>query len=130
MLGREAQLYAIARDGALNQYPKVEVVNEKDMPSGGALSNPNDKAVVQQLEDKMIEAYGKGMVVHKCKAGGEVNLQSKMLRAVHVNALAQAADENSVTELNLWGNQLGVEGAARLAEALQSGKLKTVTTLR
>ena len=128
------ELYAILRDGTLNQYPKVKVMLKSAMPSGGALSNPNDKAVVQQLEDRMIEAYGKGMVVHKCKAGpdkyGEVNLRNKMLRAVHVSALAQAADEHSVAKLSLGGNQLGVEGAARLAEALKSGKMKTVTILQ
>ena len=130
MLGREAQLYAITRDGALNQYPNVAVFQEEQMPSGGALSNPNDKAVVQQLEDKMIEAYGKGLIVHKCKAGGYVDLMRKMLRPVHVSALAQAVDEYSVAELDLGYNQLGAEGAARLAEALSSGKMQTVTTLR
>ena len=129
MLGRKVELYAILRDGALKQYPKVTVTREKDMPSGGALSNPNDKAVVQQLEDKMIEAYGKGLIVHKCKAGGKVDLDRKMLRAVHVNALVQAADEHSVVSLDLTNNQLGAEGAARLAEALRSGKLQTVTKL-
>ena len=41
MRGHEVQLYAIKRDGALHRYPKVSVVREKDMPSGGALSNPN-----------------------------------------------------------------------------------------
>ena len=47
MLGIEVQLYAILRDGKLNQYPKVTVMKEKDMPSGGALSNPADAAVVK-----------------------------------------------------------------------------------
>ena len=60
MQGHEVQLYAIQLDGALNQYPKVQVLEEKFMPSGGALANPNDKVLVTDLEDKMIEAYGTG----------------------------------------------------------------------
>ena len=46
MQGQQVQLYAIERDGALNRYPKVEVRSEGFMPSGGALSNPNDQALV------------------------------------------------------------------------------------
>jgi hypothetical protein len=69
------------------------------MPSGGALSNPNDKALVTALEDKMIEAYGTALVGVKCKAaGGEaVDLGDKMLRPQHVDALfaAPAAVERS-----------------------------------
>ena len=129
MRGRPVKLYAIQRDGALSQFPKVIVGLEKDMPSGGALSNPDDKAVVQRLEDTMIEAYGKPVIVNACKAGGKVNLKEKMLRPLHVSALVQAVDEYSVTSLNLNRNQLGAEGAARLAEALSSGKMQTATTL-
>ena len=71
------QLYAILLDGALNRYPRVKVVGEKDMPSGGALSNPNDKALVTGLEDKMIDAYGTALVERKCKAAGGTALQIK-----------------------------------------------------
>ena len=53
MQGHEVQLYAIQLDGALNRYPKVQVTGEITMPSGGALSNPNDKALVTSLENKM-----------------------------------------------------------------------------
>ena len=77
MRGREAQvhaviddfvpgtgvpLYGIRRDGSLYQYPLVMVTEEKEMPSHGALSNPADKVLVQDLEDTMIEAYGKVIV--------------------------------------------------------------------
>ena len=68
MRGHEVQLYAIKRDGALNRYPRVDVVAENCMPSGGDLSNPNDQALVKGLEDKMIEAYGTALVELKCKA--------------------------------------------------------------
>ena len=54
MRGHKVQLYAILRDGALNRYPTVMVLEEKFMPSGGALANPNDRALVKGLEDKMI----------------------------------------------------------------------------
>ena len=88
------QLYAIKRDGALHHYPKVQVLREADMPSGGDLSNPNDKALVKGLEDKMIDAYGTAIVEVKCKAaGGEmVELDSKMLRPQHVGALFAAVE--------------------------------------
>ena len=86
------QLYAILLDGALHRYPEVQVLGEEYMPSGGALSNPNDKALVMALEDKMIAAYGTALVELKCKAaGGErVDLRSKMLRPQHVGALFAA----------------------------------------
>ena len=126
MQGHEPQLYAILRDGALNRYPEVRMGLEKNMPSGGALSNPNDKALVKDLEDKMIEAYGIALVEVKCKAaGGEmVDLSNKMLRPQHVGALFAAVERYQVAELNLENNQLGAEGGALVAAAL-----KTNTTL-
>ena len=133
MQGHEVQLYAIARDGALNRYPKVEVWAEEYMRSGGALSNPNDQALVKDLEDKMIDAYGTAIVELKCKAarprrcwrGGEVvELDQKMLRPQHVGALFAAVERYRVTWLNLERNQLGAEGGALVAAAL-----KTNTTL-
>ena len=124
------QLYAIKRDGALNRYPMVNVVNEGDMPSGGALSNPNDKALVKGLEDKMIEAYGTAIVELKCKAaGGErVDLAGKMLRPQHVGALFAAVERYQVAELKLDFNQLGDEGGALVAAALKTNT--TLTRLR
>ena len=126
MQEHEVQLYAIKRDGALNRYPEVQVNGEEDMPSGGALSNPNDKALVKDLEDKMIEAYGTALVEVKCKAaGGEmVDLSNKMLRPQHVGALFAAVERYRVAELDLTNNQLGAEGGALVAAAL-----KTNTTL-
>ena len=126
MQGHEVQLYAIKRDGALNRYPKVEVLVERDMPSGGALSNPNDQALVKELEDKMIDAYGTAIVEVKCKAAGDgkVDLRCKMLRPQHVGALFAAVERYQVAKLNLRFNQLGAEGGALVAAAL-----KTNTTL-
>ena len=128
MQGHEVQLYAIKRDGALHRYPKVQVGSEESMPSGGALSNPNDKALVKDLEDKMIEAYGTALVELKCKAarrGVWVDLSEKMLRPQHVGALFAAVERYQVAELDLQWNQLGAEGGALVAAAL-----KTNTTLR
>ena len=120
------QLYAIKRDGALNRYPKVQVGHESFMPSGGALSNPNDQALVKGLEDKMIDAYGTAIVELKCKAAGDgyVDLSKKMLRPQHVGALFGAVERYQVAELDLKNNQLGAEGVALVAAAL-----KTNTTL-
>ena len=130
MRGQQVQLYAIARDGALNRYPEVAVGHESLMPSGGALSNPNDQALVKDLEDKMIDAYGTAIVELKCKAaGGErVDLGSKMLRPQHVGALFAAVERYQVTELNLNTNQLGAEGGALVAAALKTNT--TLTKLR
>ena len=126
MRGQQVQLYAIKRDGALWRYPEVKVMFESNMPSGGALSNPNDQALVKGLEDKMIDAYGTAIVELKCKAagGGKVNLVRKMLRPQHVGALFAAVGRYHVAELNLDSNQLGDEGGALVAAAL-----KTNTTL-
>ena len=121
------QLYAIKRDGALHRYPEVKVLREVDMPSGGALSNPNDQALVKGLEDKMIDAYGTALVELKCKAPdrwGRVDLSRKMLRPQHVGALFAAVERYQVAELDLQNNQLGAEGGALVAAAL-----KTNTTL-
>ena len=132
MQGHEVQLYAIERDGALNRYPQVQVLGEYAMPSGGDLSNPNDQALVKDLEDKMIDAYGTAIVELKCKApefkpwmgSEEVNLSGKMLRPQHVGALFAAVERYQVAELDLGRNQLGAEGGALVAAAL-----KTNTTL-
>ena len=127
MQGQQVQLYAIKRDGALNRYPEVQVGGESFMPSGGALSNPNDQALVKDLEDKMIDAYGTALVELKCKAagGGErVDLSCKMLRPQHVGALFAAVERYQVATLDLSCNQLGDEGGALVAAAL-----KTNTTL-
>ena len=124
------QLYAITLDGALNRYPEVKVFFESDMPSGGALSNPNDKALVTALEDKMIEAYGTALVELKCKAAGDkmVDLRCKMLRSQHVGALFAAVERYKVVELDLRTNHLGADGGALVAAALKTNT--TLTVLR
>ena len=129
MQGHEVQLYAILLDGALNRYPEVKVESERHMPSGGALSNPNDKALVTSLEDKMIEAYGFALVEVKCKAAGgeEVDLHCKMLRPMHVGALFAAVERYQVAELDLERNQLGAAGGLLVAAALKTNT--TLTTL-
>ena len=126
MRGHEPQLYAIKRDGTLQRYPKVVVFDEEDMPSGGALSNPNDQALVKGLEDKMIDAYGTALVEVKCKAG-EL-LSRKMLRPQHVGALFAAVERYRVAKLDLRFNQLGAEGGALVAAALKTNT--TLTFLR
>jgi hypothetical protein len=130
MQGHEVQLYAILLNGALNRYPTVKVTYESDMPSGGALSNPNDKALVTDLEDKMIEAYGTALVEVKCKAAvdGKVDLGYKMLRPQHVGALFAAVERYKVAELDLSINQLGAAGGALVAAVLETNT--TLTTLK
>ena len=119
-------LYGITRDGSLKQYPEVAFTGGSDLPSQGDLSNPDDRASVKGLEDQMISAFGGVVAEAKCKAGGGmVDLHWKMLRAEHVDALAAALAKYEVVEVRLNENQLGPEGAAKLAEAL-----KTNTTLK
>ena len=129
MQGKEGQvqLYAIFRDGRLEQYAKVQML-ESDMPSRGALSNPDDEALVKGLEDRIIDVYGRAIVEIKCskaKEGEMVRLRCKMLRPQHVESLMAAVNKYRVTKLHLGINQLGPEGGAKLAEALQ-----TNTTLK
>ena len=132
MQGKEGQvqLYAILRDGRLHQYEEVKML-ESDMPSGGALSNPDDKALVKGLEDQIIDVYGHAIVEITCSKAEEgemVFLLAKMLRPQHVESLMAAVNKYRVTELDLSANQLGPEGGAKLAEALQTNM--TLTWLR
>jgi len=132
MRGREAPLYGIKRDGSLKQYPTVLVEGDGDMPSQGALSNPNDKALVQDLEDTMIEAYGKVIVELKCKAGagGWVILNAKMIRDCHAEALCEAVNKYEVEMLDLKGNQLGDAGAEAIAAMLRTNRSLTCLELQ
>ena len=125
MQGKEGQvqLYAILRDGRLKQYEQVMMIFESGMPSRGALSNPDDKALVKGLEDQIIDVYGRAIVEIKCRKaeeGERVNLGGKMLRPQHVESLMAAVNKYRVTELGLCSNQLGSEGGAKLAEALKT----------
>ena len=121
MRSREVELYAILRDGKLHQYPRVEIV-ESFLPSGGALSNEADRPLVRALEDKMIEVYGKVIVEVMCKRGGQVDLQAKMLRPMHMESLGAAVARHGVKTLYLTNNQLGDEGAKQLAAALRGNE--------
>ena len=126
MQGKEGQvqLYAIKRDGKLRQYEEVKML-ERGMPSRGALSNPDDKALVKGLEDQIIDVYGRAIVEITCskaKEGEEVGLNAKMLRPQHVEPLMAAVNKYQVTRLTLDCNQLGPEGGAKLAEALQTNR--------
>ena len=117
----EVELYAILRDGKLHQYPEVNII-EEELPSGGALSNEADRPLVRALEDKMIEVYGKVIVELKCKPGGYVLLNAKMLRPMHMEALGEAVARYGVETLVLTNNQLGDEGAKQLAAALRGNE--------
>ena len=122
MRSREVELYAILRDGKLHQYPTVNIL-ERELPSGGALSNEDDRPLVRALEDKMIEVYGKVIVELKCKLGGTpVDLNAKMLRPMHMEALGEAVARYGVKELYLNDNQLGDEGAKQLAAWLRGNE--------
>ena len=125
MQGKEGQvqLYAIKRDGRLHQYARVVMV-ESHMPSRGALSNPDDEALVKGLEDQIIDVYGHAIVEIKCRAAAKakegkegplvVDLSFKMLRPQHVDSLINACNKYKVAELYLQGNQLGRDGGLKL----------------
>jgi len=136
MRGRKAQLYGIHRNGSLRQYPKVIVTGNGDMPSQGDLSNPNDKALVQALEDTIIEAYGKVIVELKCKEPRfvsdltAVKLSCKMIRDCHVEALCEAVSKYKVKNLDLSGNQLGDAGAEAIAAMLRTNRSLQALNLR
>ena len=128
--GSGVPLYAIKKDGTLQQYPSVAVLKPEEMPSGGDFANPEaDRPNVKGLEDKMISFFGNCLVEAQCKPenwrGEVVDLRGKMLRAEHVDALAAALAKYKVANVNLGGNQLGPEGAAKLAEALKTNTALT-----
>ena len=128
--GTGVQLYAIQRGGELQQYERVTFTGAlyKDLPSDGILSNPNDKPLVTEIQDKMIDTFGHAIVERFCgkaKEGEGVDLDRKLLRPQHVGSLMAAVEKHQVAKLVLNNNQLGPEGGAKLAEAL-----KTNTTLR
>jgi len=131
--GTGARLYSIKRDGSLKQYERVIVDGEEHMPSKGDLSNPDDRAKVQALEETMIEAYVPAIVEIKCKAGaggGIVNLHMKMIRVSHVEALFKAVNKYEVKELVLDDNQLGDAGAEAIAAMLRTNRSLTFLLLR
>jgi len=132
MRGRKAPLFGIERDGSLRQCPRVTVRGDGDMPSQGALSKLSDKALVRGLEDTMIDAYVPVLVELKCKAGaggGDVNLNLKMIRDCHAEALCQAVNKYEVEELQVSYNQLGDAGAAAIAAMLRTNRSLTVLYL-
>jgi len=132
VLGTGVQLYGIARNGSLEQCPRVLVNGDGDMPSQGALSNPDDKALVQDLEDTMIDAYVPVIVELKFKAGAgrTVNLDCKMIRDGHVEALCEAVNKYDVKQLHLYGNQLGDAGAEAIAAMLRTNSSLTLLFLQ
>ena len=128
MQEKEVQLYAIKQGGELQQYSRVIFNGKEDLPSQGVLANPNDKALVEDIEDQIIDAHGHAIVEIKCRKarrGEWVDLGAKMLRPQHVVSLMAAVNKYRVTKLHLGFNQLGPEGGAKPAEALQ-----TNTTLK
>jgi len=129
MQGREAQLYAIQRDGKLHHYPEVGMA-EKSLPSGSALFEPTDCDLVKEMEDRMIEAYGHAIVEIQCQEAGRreiVDLYCRKLQPVHVASLVAAVKKHAVSRLDLYGNHLGAEGAAQLVVALEP--IRTVSQL-
>ena len=109
---------------------RVHPGNERDndLPSHGILSNPNDKPLVTEIQDKMIDTYGHAIVERFCgkaKEGEVRDLNAKLLRPQHVGSLMAAVEKHQVAKLDLDLNQLGPKGGKKLAEAL-----KTNTSLR
>ena len=122
MQEKEVQLYAIKQGGELQQYSRIISNGKEDLPSQGVLANPNDKALVEDIEDQIIDAHGHAIVEIKCRKAkkGVVDLGAKMLRPQHVESLMAAVNKYRVTKLDLDNNHLGPEGGAKLAEALKT----------
>ena len=102
------------------------------LPSQGALSNPNDKALVQALEDTIIDAYGKVLLESKCKAGagGAVYAHASMIRDCHMEALCEAVNKYEVKKLILGTNMLEDAGAEAIAAMLRTNRSVTHLDLR
>ena len=124
----KALVEAVEATGKTAEWPET---TGGDMPSEGEFTNPDDKSLVRALEDQMIEAYGKVIVETKCKAGagGEVDLEAKMIRDCHVEALCEAVNKYGVKRLYLNRNQLGDAGADAIAAMLRTNRSLTVLWL-
>ena len=68
------QLYAIYGGGELKHYPRVTFNGKGDLPSQGALSNPDDAPLVKDIENKMIDAFGHAIVEIKLVQAGGVGV--------------------------------------------------------
>ena len=124
------QLYAIYGGGELKHYPRVTFNGKGDLPSQGALSNPDDAPLIKDIENKMIDVFGHEIIeiiCSKAKEGEVVDLRAKMLRPQHVSSLILAVQKHKVAKLNLGGNELGPWAAVRGA-ALR-GALKDLAYL-
>ena len=95
---QDVQLYAMTTDGRLHQYPKVNVLGDEYMPSGGDLTNPDDRKLIKGLEETILDAYGKAVVVKECRKGGSADLSGKMLRQPALSMLTKDV-MSSVTTL-------------------------------
>ena len=72
--------------------------------------------------------YGHAIVEIQCRCardGEIVDLYSKLLRPAHIDSLMAAVEKHQVARLDLYGNQLGAEGAAKLAVALKTNTTVT-----
>ena len=65
----------------------------------------------------------------KAGAGGQVDLQEKMIRGGHAEALCEAVNKYEVKELWLGENQLGDAGAEAIAAMLRTNRSLTYLNL-
>ena len=119
----DVPLYAISRNGTLQHYPSMDIYDPSELPSGGDLANPDDRAYVKVLEDVMISVHGKYAAVAKCKEGAttrKVNLSRKLIRYEHVDVLLEQVKLHKIQVLDLKDNDLGDDGVKKLAAQLRS----------
>ena len=97
MYGSGVPLYAIQKDGTLQQYPTVVVGHPKQMPSGGDFANPEaDRPNVKGIEDKMISFFGNYLVEIKCKPEAwEWGKVQQRTRREHVNTDRQTCQTSA-----------------------------------
>jgi hypothetical protein len=117
------KLFACGRKGKLKQFHQVNLEGgaHKDMPSQGELTVEDDRAIITELEDKMIKEFGhqtvrNALLSSAWGASGDISLSGKLLRDEHMETLVHEAGER-VTRLQLRNNQIGDAGLARLAKA-------------
>ena len=115
---KKVQLYAVNLQGELNQYKKVTLFGESDLPAGGDLTVEADRALIHDIQEQMLAAYVPAVIRNQCAggAGGEVDLDRKMLDDKAMPALLTALRETRPTRLDIgYSKRLTAAGYGELA---------------
>ena len=107
-------------------YPKIEMHQGKELPTGGNLTMEADREAVRDLEDAILDEYAKALIRREAKMQGKrVDLSYKPIRAGSMPTLGECLKTYGNERVNMVRHQLDSKGFQALAESLMGN-----TTLR